>query len=1243
MDNQFAREPGNARPGTIYPNEVVGVIKKGAPDLTPDIEGVIRQKKIDAEYSPLMDKAEAGKTDIITRNVLSDQGFQPRYPNPTDAQVMGGINQAKGRALFDKAEAGKIDIITRQIRELNPYQQWWYDNAEGVATPRTEAVRPQAEYVKPVPEIVPPQSIPQPPAQSSILPESIRAQISDVVRLQNEVAVRNNETVPDSIHRMRAVTVDEVMAQVEKVWAEQGEKAAKKLLSDGIEKMTKSAVGKGVVAENTLKDGSTIPLVDPFSFRSANADAKGRLSSATNFTNAQRWKYLAQEIREGRITVDQVRSIMEPIKGKKSGYTAQERNQIIDELIIGAQTDRGTIPIQLRDGNTALRVQNTPEGISTVASGLDIKTQKLRGSDGNLYGGLAGFEEIAKRMGFKGSPTPEKGSVRAGISLASDAKESVLNRGIAAGKKLYTDAVDKYSPIQNEAIRFEKETGIKLSAEENPYDRAHVAHTSSARAEMMVREKGTEVVSALKEHYNLPHEVTLKTVMEELPKGKLSERLVQEGFKNNEDAFGAYLVAKRQMELQKIDPEYIGPIDPVKAAEYINTAPVEFSKAAESFYKYNDNLLQIAVDNGLVTPELAAVLRDKYKNYAAMSRDFSDVSAMDSFFGSGRGMVNVQGVLKRIKDGSERSVVNPLESAAKNTYIVLSKVERNRAGQAVANLAEVTGGDYFAKKTTESPDPNKSIFSVFEKGEKVNYQTTPELYRALTAMNEEGVSSIVKILSYPTGWLRAGATLDPGFFVKNSTRDAGTAAIYSKYGFVPLYDTVRGMADIIGNKKLYAEYRASGAQLSVITGMDRPSMAKAIASLNGKELWSNYNPVELLREMTGFFENSTRIREFQKARDAGEGPVGQARAAQEVTLNFTQRGAKGAAPNQLNAFLNAQIQGVAKMIQEHKNNPARTAGRAAMYITAPSIGLWVMNHDDVRYQELPAYQRDLFWIVPTGQKLTKERFDSLIKSGKTKQQILDEAGALIRIPKPFELGIVYGSLFERFLDYAVTKDPAGMKRWTNSALTALTPNLIPTVAAPIIENITNHSFFTDRPIVPRRKETMPPKLQYTERTSELAKGLGSKAEAFTAGGISPAKIDNAISGYFGGLGKSVIDTAEVAAQLRSGKTSKLLTEQPVFRAFFITPFRGSESVQTFYEKLHIQSQYKEAYDKTKTKDPNFDPRLYLQLDNANKAIKELNKKAREIDESSQPADKKRKMLDNINLSVLAISRNALKK
>src|SRR5207253_2735319 len=76
-------------------------------------------------------------------------------------------------------------------------------------------------------------------------------------------------------------------------------------------------------------------------------------------------------------------------------------------------------------------------------------------------------------------------------------------------------------------------------------------------------------------------------------------------------------------------------------------------------------------------------------------------------------------------------------------------------------------------------------------------------------------------------------------------------------------------------------------------------------------------------------------------------------------------------------------------------------GRAAVGITLPSVLLHFANRDEEGYAEIPQWQRDLFWLVKMGDHW-------------------------IRIPKPFELGMVFGSIPERLLEFADTHDPKGV-------------------------------------------------------------------------------------------------------------------------------------------------------------------------------------------------------------------------
>jgi hypothetical protein len=127
------------------------------------------------------------------------------------------------------------------------------------------------------------------------------------------------------------------------------------------------------------------------------------------------------------------------------------------------------------------------------------------------------------------------------------------------------------------------------------------------------------------------------------------------------------------------------------------------------------------------------------------------------------------------------------------------------------------------------------------------------------------------------------------------------------------------------------------------------------------------------------------------------------------------------------------------------------------------------------------------------------------------------------------------------------------------------PGFIPTALLPIIENISNYSFFFDRPIVPSGKEGLPPAAQYGHYTSETAKLMGQALN------YSPSKIDNLIQGYGAGLANYAvagIDRVLVGTGISAPapKPAMDLETTPVIKAFMIREPIGtaSESVNRIY-------------------------------------------------------------------------------
>lgn len=898
--------------------------------------------------------------------------------------------------------------------------------------------------------------------------------------------------------------------------------------------------------------------------------------------------------------------------------------------------------------------QRRAEGLAEFVSQYMTDPQQARRNFPNYFNA---FEPIMEQNPVLRTPINSVGKLmqtwyrqspearaRGGMSFGyENQRKSILQRGKDAWLKFYETMVDDKVLLDKAVKDVERISGDRIANEKNPYKLSLMARDSAtARAMMLVEEKNPAMVKTiLNRIYNraIKEPVTMRSILEGLDEKALnsnnSNYLKQGNFKNWMEAFSTYIAARRTTELIGAKPDYVSSMSYADAATLIKNAPAEFAPLAEKVYKYNDNLLRIAVKENMLSVENYMNLKDQHKEYVPFMRDFVDEAAMENFF-SGKGYGNVASPIKRLSDtGSSEAIINPLETMIKNTYAFLNAVERNRVGRAFVELSKQPGAGRLVELVSGSSDANHSVFTVWDKGKKLSYQTTPELYNALMSLNQEGAKFAVEILSHPAGWLRAGATLTPEFIARNIMRDSVAAWVYSKHGFIPVYDTFKGLAEVIGKTELYQEYKASGAMMSTIVSLDRKytreSINKLLSTTSIGKMVAEYNPLAILRDLSDVMENATRIAEYGKSRNNGGSIIEAGLDAKDVTLNFSRAGAFGRKYNKVTAFFNAAIQGGDKMARAFREDPKGTSLRTALYVTLPSVLLYLYNKDDMRYQELPRWQKDLFWIIPVGNKVTRDEWNKMIQAGKKPEEILVNSGTLLRIPKPQELGIIFGTGAERMLEWMDKKDSKSLKNWLKSVGEAVMPNLMPTVLTPLVEWWTNYSLFTDRPIVPQREQNFPEKMQYGPYTSEVSKFVGEKFN------VSPRKIDNTIRGYGGGMarmGTGIIDWAV-------GKDDKLparkWNEYPGVRGITVTPFSSPQSIQDFYDRLNeMEKEYKGS-------GKNSPPSELSNMRKTNTMLTDIHKQQRKIMDSNISSEEKRRKLDALDSVELKLTQNALSK
>ena len=680
--------------------------------------------------------------------------------------------------------------------------------------------------------------------------------------------------------------------------------------------------------------------------------------------------------------------------------------------------------------------------------------------------------------------------------------------------------------------------------------------------------------------------------------------------------FREYAIARRALEMERKSPPVESGFDPVMSAEIVKKGNAKFDAPFARLREYQTRLLEYVRDSGLLSQEQFIAMQEANVDYVPFHR------VMDPGKSGGSGMRGSKPASLRKQTGSVRRVIDPIESIMRNTYVLTTLAERNRVMNAVVELAE-TRPDlaYVAKKkaaTTATTIKSKELqkllepylkdesirmseedITVFRKKVFINdtnlvrfkdgkpevYEVDPMLIEALGAMDRASLDATVKILALPASLLRTGAILSPEFMARNAVRDTIQASIYSKDGFIPVISTLNGLGHVLRRTKAYREWVANGGQFAHLQSIDRSYHQKGMKELLQSVPVRNVvkNPIEMLRAMSGLVEQSTRVEVFrQRAKKAQkkrkwlglrkgedkpriEALTEAAFESRDITLDFQKFGAKTRSLNAMSAFFNAWMQGQQKIVSNFKNRPVAMTAKIFAGLVIPSATLYIINRKEKWYKDLAQWEKDIYWHIEAG-------------------------GVIWRIPKPFELGLIFGTGTERFLEHMLEDDPRATDEFLWSLGKAVVPNLMPQALGVPLEVWANKSIFLNRPIIPRDREKMLPPYQYSLYTSETARVIGALVGTLPVVGetkaASPAVVEHVIRGWTGGLGKHAMDLMDKAL-VKSGlspdfvePTPAYLTNIPLIKAFVTRyPSMNTKPIERFYKEYNKRERVINTYKK----------------------------------------------------------------
>ena len=659
----------------------------------------------------------------------------------------------------------------------------------------------------------------------------------------------------------------------------------------------------------------------------------------------------------------------------------------------------------------------------------------------------------------------------------------------------------------------------------------------------------------------------------------------------------------------------------------------EMEAARKELMKISNDSLNSLAEAGIIEESLVTALREKHPNYMPLFRSFDD-DKIEFASGVSKALANVTSPIERLK-GSDRNVIDPIESMVKNVYRTVSAVDRNKVALQLGGLADKDANAAFIRRLPEGEERARlnSVYAM-EEGKRVHYEVQPDVYKALMNLDKESSNILIRMLQKPASLLRAGATLTPEFSLRNPMRDIPAAFAVSKSGLNPVTDIPKALFDVIRSKRgketLYNQFLKDNAGYGNIISMDRkvhqevmndilsqPASKKFVNIVSGKSL------VGVLRSIADVSESATKLGEYKAALRSGASRPEAAYRARDI-MDFSRAGASIRETNKIVAFLNANIQGKSKLYRSIKEDPVGVTARAFTSVTLPTVGAFMAqkylanDRQKTIIEGAEDWLTSSFWLVP-----------------------VPGTDQVARIPKPFDLAPMFANLPERTLKYIFDNDPEAFDGFAKQTLASTSIPTMITGLIPFVEGMANYSFFRQAPIIPQRESDLNFPDQYDIRTTETAKLLAKGVNKLTDGQGplrnfgSPRIMDNTIKGATAGLGAYATSAIDFVAETsglvdKKQKPARNISELPLLRAF-LTSEKSDKSLGKVYDEKDKLTRDKGSakIDSPKAKFP--EEKRLKQLNETTGKIGDMTKEIRKIenDKSLSPLVK-RERINSLN-------------
>ena len=658
-----------------------------------------------------------------------------------------------------------------------------------------------------------------------------------------------------------------------------------------------------------------------------------------------------------------------------------------------------------------------------------------------------------------------------------------------------------------------------------------------------------------------------------------------------------------------------------KAAQLLKQNP-EFKRWAQDIYKINKQVRSKMVEGGLISQEVAKLWEQMYPHYVPVTR--VDKNGLNVNVPLDTNKTGVNNPVKRATGGNSdiEPLFNSMAQRIEQTYRAIARnsfgIElKNTLGTAIdskptSGVDEMIDAIEMQDELLKHTFGMNPTFTVFENGERVEFEITEDMYDALKPMN--------KILAYRNKPLTAVSEMrrnlltvwNPVFALyRNPIKDMQDVAVNSQHAARTYANVPNAMYQLLFGGKYADEYHQNGGKSNTYFDgrknefKERDNIFKNTIGL----------PLKAIETAGEFIEEIPRLSEYIASRKQGRSVERSMLDAARVTTNFA---AAGDFTKFINAhgftFLNASVQGASQHVRNFREATKLEGFKGftktlAKYVIA-GVPAMILNarlwEDDEEYEELNDYVKENYFVV-----------------AKT------EDGKFIRIPKGRTTAVMH-EVLEQMQNLVTGDDEVDFSTFFELFMNNIAPNnpLTNNIFAPIGQAIKNNAWY-EGDIVPSRLQDLPAEEQFDESTDSISKWLGEKT------GLSPMKLNYLLDQYSGGLGDVFLPMLTPEAE--SGDNSFIGNLLAPWKKEITTDMvLNNKNPGDFYDlrdELEVNANAKNATDEDKMK--------ALNMDTVSWQMGDLYAQKREIQSSDLSDSVKYKRVRELQEQINELAKNAM--